>query len=85
MRARKRRRAKAGPPVKAPAPLPAAQPDLDALNPGLAGLEKADAGLADAAAEGSVQDPLQDWPEAEGEPDRWTLDRGAQQGEQQER
>ena len=26
--------------------------------------------------DGSVEDPLQDWPEAEGEPDRWLDERG---------
>jgi hypothetical protein len=31
-----------------------------------------------AARDGSVEDPLQDWPEAEGEPDRWLDERGGQ-------
>ncbi len=67
-------------------PAPLSQPNLLALNRGLFGLEPAVAGReADAAAEGSVEDPLQDWPEAEGEPDRWLLERGAQQGDQEVR
>jgi hypothetical protein len=28
--------------------------------------------------DGSVEDPLQDWPEAGGEPDRWLEERGGQ-------
>jgi hypothetical protein len=31
-----------------------------------------------AAHDESVEDPLQDWPEAEGEPDRWLDERGGQ-------
>ncbi|MBI3043827.1 MAG: hypothetical protein HYY78_13495 [Betaproteobacteria bacterium] len=84
MRARRRSAAKAGQPRKAASPVPPPQPDLQALNQGLFGLEGAGR-EAGAAAEGSVQDPLRDWPEAEGEPDRWLLEREAQQGEQEER
>ena len=31
----------------------------------------------------SVEDPLQDWPEAEGEPDRWLDERGAEDVEKE--
>lgn len=86
MRAGKCARAKAGPRVKAAAPLPPAPSDLQAVNPGLVGIEQPEADrAAGAAVDGSVEDPLQDWPEAEGEPDRWVLERGAQESEQQER
>ncbi len=86
MGTRRRVQAKAGPRVKAAAPVPPAPPDLEALNPGLVGIEKPEAGReADAAVEGSVEDPLQDWPEAEGEPDGWLLERGTPPGEQEER
>ena len=85
MRARRRKPAKTERQRQAVAPVPLSEPDLQALNRGLFGLEKADAGRgAGAAAEGSVQDPLQDWPEAEGGPDRWLLERGTQQGDQEE-
>jgi hypothetical protein len=58
--------------------------ELQALNRGLLGAEDAGAGREAAAAEGSVEDPLQDWPEAEGEADRWLRERSAE-GEQVER
>jgi hypothetical protein len=86
MRARRRKPAKSELQRETVARPGLSQPDLQTLNRGLFGLEQADAGReAEAAAEGSMQDPLQDWPEAEGERDRWLLERDAQQADQEER
>lgn len=86
MGTKRRVRARTGPRGKAAAPVVSAPPGLEALNPGLVGIEKPEAGReADAAADGSVQDPLQDWPEAEGEPDGWLLERATPPREQEER
>jgi hypothetical protein len=62
-------RAKAQPPRPAPVP-----EDLDAASRALVEAEDARMGRQpDVAAEGSVQDPLADWPEVE--QDRWVLER----------
>jgi hypothetical protein len=84
MRRKKRKPAKSEEPRTAPSADSPPQPDLQALNPGLLGAEDAGVVPEAAAAEGSVQDPLQDWPEAEGEADRWLLER-PEEGEQVER
>jgi hypothetical protein len=67
-KARKTRRPKAQPKrVRAPA-APEPAEDRNAAGAALLALE----------ADGSVEDPLQDWPEAEGEPDRWLDERGGE-------
>jgi predicted P-loop ATPase len=75
-RAKKVRRAKRRPEkARAPAgPLP--DQDTNAASSALLALEEG-RGAADVEPEGdgSVEDPLQDWPEQEGEPDRWLEER----------
>jgi len=72
-KAKKAPRAKARPKkVRAPsAPVPAE--DANAASGALLALE--DGRRPEAEADGSVEDPLQDWPEPEGEPDRWLDER----------
>ncbi|HSQ06059.1 MAG TPA: hypothetical protein VLN59_18625 [Burkholderiales bacterium] len=41
-------------------------------------------GAPDAQAEGSIEDPLGDWPESSGEPDQWLLERREHDKEPQE-
>ena len=67
-------RAKARPKkTRAPsAPVPAE--DANAASGALLALE--DGREPEPDGDGSVEDPLQDWPEAEGEPDRWLDERG---------
>jgi len=73
-RAKKARRAKRRPErVRAPAE-PLRDQDANAASGAL--LEEG-RGAADVQPEGdaSVEDPLQDWPEAEGDPERWLEER----------
>ncbi len=75
-RAKKVRRAKRRPEkVRAPAgPLP--DQDANAASDALLALEEGPrAADVEPEGDGSVEDPLQDWPEAEGEPDRWLEER----------
>lgn len=71
-RAKKARRAK--PQKRAPAPAaPPAEENGNAAAGAMLALEDGRGGVAEA--EGSVEDPLEDWPEAGGEPDRWLDER----------
>jgi len=75
-RAKKVRRAKRRPEkVRAPAePLP--DQDANAASGALLALEEGRrAPDVQPAADDSVEDPLQDWPEAEGDPERWLEER----------
>ena len=73
MTAKKTRRAKSRPrPGRAPAAPPPAE-NANAASDALLALE--DGREPDPERDGSVEDPLQDWPEAEGEPDRWLDER----------
>jgi len=64
------------------APAPAAGPVDDSLNPSLEGADERDARRGRRGQEGSVEDPLQDWPE-DGAADRddWLLDRDAERAD----
>jgi hypothetical protein len=74
---RARRARRAGSRTKAQPVPPVAVPED--LNAAIAALLEAEDGRMgrqpDVAAEGSVQDPLADWPEVETEQDRWVLER----------
>jgi hypothetical protein len=73
-KAKKAPRAKARP-KKARVPSgPVPAEDANAASGALLALEAGRAPEPDG--DGSVEDPLQDWPEAEGEPDRWLDERG---------
>ena len=62
--------------VKVPSP---AVDEMQGMNPGLQGLERASARYAGRRAGFSVEDPLHDWPEdGAGEDDEWLLDREVQ-------
>jgi hypothetical protein len=70
-KAKKTPRAK--PKKRAPAPAaPAPDDDGNAAGGALLALED---GRGAAEVDASVEDPLEDWPEAEGEPDRWLEER----------
>jgi hypothetical protein len=71
--AKKARRAKPKPKKRVPAPA-APAPD-DAGNAAGGALLALEDGRGAADADASVEDPLGDWPEAEGDPDRWLEDR----------
>ena len=62
---------------------PPSQPDLDVVSRALLGLGEW-RGAPDAQAEGSIEDPLGDWPESSGEPDQWLLERREHDKEPQE-
>jgi hypothetical protein len=66
---RKPRRAKNGPAILA---APPTLQDAGAVSPALFEPEEKE---AEADADPSVEDPLQDWPEIDAEKDRWLLDR----------
>jgi hypothetical protein len=76
------RRRKAQRVKKAAAPAALEPQDLQPLNPGLFGVEEA---AADRPNDESMQDPLQDWPEAEGAADEWLRDRGGRKDEDEQR
>jgi hypothetical protein len=78
-RAKKARRAKARQKKVGAPPVPVSDQNGNAASAALLALDEGGR-AADIAPEGdaSVEDPLQDWPEAEGEPDRWLDERGAE-------
>lgn len=63
--AKAKRKRRAGPAV------PAGAQDLDAVSRAVFGVEDERRPKAGE----SVEDPLQDWPESSGEPDRWVTER----------
>jgi hypothetical protein len=73
MKAKRKRRATSRGRAKAAAPVVRSE-GADAPGHALLGLEP-DRGAQAAAGEGSVEDPLEDWPELEAERDRWLLER----------
>jgi hypothetical protein len=68
-RAGSRTKTQPAPPVPVPEDLNAASRALVEAEDGRMGRQR------DVAAEGAVQEPLADWPEAEAEQDRWVLER----------
>lgn len=78
-RAKKARRASRGPKNIAAPPALVPEQEGNAASRALLGVDDG-RGAADAEPEGngSVEDPLQDWPESEGEPDQWLDERGGQ-------
>jgi hypothetical protein len=75
--AARRRQARTGP-VSSP------QPDPGAESRALLDAGESRHPQADARGDGSIQDPLQDWPESTGEPDGWIAERQVR-GEQPDR
>ena len=73
-KAKKARRAQARPKKARTPSAPVPAEDANAASSALLALE--DGRAAEPDSDGSVEDPLQDWPEAEGEPDRWLDERG---------
>jgi hypothetical protein len=73
-KAKKARRTKARPKTVRERSAPVPAEDANAASGALLALEDGRAPEPDG--DGSVEDPLGDWPEAEGEPDRWLDERG---------
>lgn len=56
-------------------PPPGAPEDLNATSRALYGVSQAEEPEAEAQGNESIEDPLQDWPESEGEADEWLKER----------
>jgi hypothetical protein len=75
VKARRARRAAARRKQVRALPSAPAQPDVAAESRALLDAGESRHPEADARGEGSVQDPLQDWPESSGERDAWIAER----------
>lgn len=64
------------------APPPPAEEDLNAMSSAVFDLGQERQPEAQAPADDSIEDPLQDWPESSGEPDQWLKERRARSDEQ---